>query len=108
MATVFRAHDLRLGRDVAIKVLFEHLAEDSAIAARFEREARALAAVNHPNVIGVLDVEGGERPPFIVLELADGGTLADRIRARGALDPDEVVAAVRGIAAGLAAIHAVG
>ena len=57
MATVYRAHDLRLDRDVAIKVLLPNLAADRVLAARFDREARALAAISHPNIVAIFDVE---------------------------------------------------
>jgi hypothetical protein len=113
MATVHRGHDLRLGRDVAIKMLLPHLAGDPIIAARFDREARSLAALSHPNVVAVFDVEPGDPAagfePFFVMELCDGGSLADRMSAAGGrLAPDELVPMVAGVSDGLAAIHEAG
>jgi serine/threonine-protein kinase len=110
MSSVFRAHDERLGRDVALKLLLPHLAADPVIATRFEREARALAAIRHPNVIGVFDVVDGstDEPPFLVLELAEGGTLADRLADDGRLSPGEVARITSETARGLAALHAAG
>ena len=111
MATVHRARDLRLGRDVALKVLAAEPGSDAQLEARFEREARALAAVGHPNVVAVFDVEpsdpGTGRPAFLVMELVEDGSLADRLRA-GPLDPGETVALVEGVAAGLTALHGAG
>lgn len=113
MATVHRGHDLRLGRDVAIKMLLPHLAGDPIIAARFDREARSLAALSHPNVVAVFDVEPGDPAagfePFFVMELCDGGSLADRMAAAGGrIAPDELVPMVTGVSDGLAAIHEAG
>ncbi len=111
MATVHRGHDLRLGRDVAIKMLLPNLAGDPAIAERFDREARALAALNHPNVVAVFDVEPGDPAagvePFFVMELCEGGSLAD-LMADGRMEPDTLVPMVADIAEGLAAIHDAG
>src|SRR5688500_11106254 len=59
-AMVYRAHDLRLRRDVALKILLPNLSQDPAVAQRFEREARSLAAVNHPGIVAVYDVEAGD------------------------------------------------
>jgi tRNA A-37 threonylcarbamoyl transferase component Bud32 len=109
-ATVYRARDERLDRDVAIKVLLEPLSADPAITARFEREARALAAVSDPHVItvhDVVDAAEGESA-FLVLELADDGTLADRIKRGGALPPPEVTDLVAAIGAALDALHHAG
>lgn len=109
MASVYRARDLRLDRDVAIKVLLPNLAADPRLAARFDREARALAAASHPNVVSVFDVDPGDpatgREPFYVMELCDGGSLADRLAASGRLDPVELVATVGAVAEGLVALH---
>ena len=113
MASVYSGHDLRLGRDVAIKILLPHLASDPVIAERFDREARSLAALSHPNVVAVFDVEPGDPAagvdPFFVMELCDGGSLADRMAAAGGrIAPDELVPIVAGISEGLAAVHQAG
>ena len=109
MASVYRARDLRLERDVALKVLLPNLAADPALARRFDREARALAAAAHPNVVNVFDVEPGDaatgREPFYVMELCDGGSLAERLAHRGRLPPDEVAPIVAAVADGLADLH---
>ena len=113
-ATVFRARDLRLERDVAVKVLLANHATDPVTAARFDREARVLAAVGHPNVVAVHDVHPGDpetgEEPFLVMELCDGGSLADRLAAsvNGAIQPDELVPILVDVAAGLAPLHAIG
>ncbi len=110
-ASVFRARDLRLGRDVAVKVLREDLASDPVIAERFDREARALAAVSHPNVVAIHDVSPGDpaiaEPPFLVMDLCEGGSLADRLAtsATGTLEPDVLIPILVDVAAGLDALH---
>ena len=109
-AVVYRAHDRRLARDVALKVLLPNLARDPVVAARFEREARALAAINHPGIVSIFDVEPGDpaagREPFYVMELCPDGSLADELSAAGGrLPPETVVPIVLDIAAGLAALH---
>ena len=112
MASVYRAADLRLERDVAVKVLLPNLAADPVLAQRFEREALALAATSHPSVVKVFDVEAGDaaagREPFYVMELCDGGSLADRLRTHGRLEPAEVVDVIGAVAAGLADLHSRG
>jgi serine/threonine protein kinase len=109
MASVYRATDLRLEREVAVKVLLPNLARDPSLATRFDREARMLAAVAHPAVAAVYDVELGDpksgREPFFVMELCDGGSLADRIDTHGPLDPGEVVPTITSVAQGLAELH---
>lgn len=109
MASVYRARDLRLERDVAIKVLLPNLAADPALARRFDREARALAASAHPSIVNVFDVEPGDpatgREPFYVMELCEGGSLAERLARRGRLPPLEVAPIVAVVAEGLADLH---
>src|SRR5262245_10545644 len=104
MGEVYRAHDSRLGRDVAIKALPENLARDPERLARFEREARLLASLNHPNIAAIYGLEeiGGQR--YLVLEYVDGETLARRL-AQGALALDETLHVCREIAAGVEAAH---
>jgi len=106
MGDVYRARDTRLGRDVAIKVLRGRLLDDVG-RARFEREARAIAALSHPNVLAVHDVgdEGGL--PYLVTELLDGETLRDRL-AKGAPTVALALEWASAIALGLAAAHAEG
>ena len=109
MATVHRARDERLERDVAVKVLLPNLAGDAQTAARFEREARSLAAASHPNVVAVFDVDAGDpaagREPFFVMELCPGGSLAARMTGGRRMSPDELVPVLVSIADGLADLH---
>ena len=84
MGEVYRARDTRLGRDVAIKILPAVFTSDPERLARFEREARVLASLNHPNIATIHGVEEGDGVPALVMELVDGETLAERI-ARGPL-----------------------
>ncbi len=109
MATVDRARDERLDRDVAVKVLLPNLADDPATAARFEREARSLAAAAHPGVVAVYDVDAGDRAtgrePFYVMELCPGGSLADRLAGGRRIAPDELVPILVSVADGLADLH---
>jgi eukaryotic-like serine/threonine-protein kinase len=109
MATVYRAHDERLGREVAIKVLLPNLAGDSVVAARFEREARTLAAAAHPGVVSIFDVDAGDpssgREPFFVMELCSGGSLADLLVDGRRVRPDELIPTLVSVADGLADLH---
>ena len=108
-ATVHRARDERLERDVAVKILLPSLAGDSATAARFEREARSLAASSHPGVVAVFDVDAGDpdagREPFFVMELCRGGSLADRLGPGRPMAPDDLIPILVPIADGLAELH---
>ena len=79
MGEVYRARDMRLGRDVAIKLLPSFLAADPDRLARFEREARVLAALNHPHIAAIYGVEEIDGRLALVLELVEGPTLADRL-----------------------------
>ena len=110
MATVYRARDRELRRDVAVKVLFPHLARRDEIVRRFHREARAAAGLEHPNILRIYDVGGGEAddPPYIVMELIRGRTLLQEIERRGAMLAE--VAACIGALLGdaLSAAHAAG
>ena len=105
MAAVWAAEDQVLGRMVAVKVLASHLAEDPAVAERFQREARAAASLSgHPNVVTIYDVgEHGERI-FMTMERLTGGSLADVLR-RGRVDPAQAIAWLRQAARGLDAAH---
>src|SRR5205085_1982095 len=104
MGVVYLARDPRLERRVAIKVLPDALAADPERLARFEREARLLASLHHPNIAGIygLEEDGGRR--FLVLEYVDGETLAERL-ARGPLPIEDAIETCRQIAAALEAAH---
>src|SRR6185436_3047669 len=91
MGVVFRARDTRLLREVALKVLPEHFADDPSRLSRLQREAQLLASLNHPNIAHVYGLEQAGGAACIVMELVDGETLADRIE-RGAIPLDEAVA----------------
>src|SRR5678809_1250321 len=77
MGEVYRAKDLRLGRDIALKVLPEAFARDANHLARFEREARTVAGLNHPNIVTLHSVEDDKGVRFLTMELVEGSTLAD-------------------------------
>src|SRR5215218_3733944 len=81
MSTVYRAFDTVLEREVAIKVMHRDIAHDSDQLERFRREARAVAKLNHPHIVGVIDAGEDEGTPYIVFEYIQGETLKDRIRA---------------------------
>ena len=104
MGEVYRASDARLDRDVAIKVLPSHLAEDAAALARFEREGKAIAALSHPNILGIFDVGSEGGIAYAVTELLEGETLRARL-ADGALPVRKAVDYAAQIAQGLAAAH---
>lgn len=78
MATVFKAHDTRLERDVAIKIIRTDTLDTEQFLARFEREAKALAKLQHPNIVNVIDYGDHENVPYLVMEYISGGTLKDR------------------------------
>jgi len=104
MGEVYRARDSNLGREVAIKILSSGLAADAELLARFEREARLLASLNHPGIATIHGIERGEGEPFLVLELVEGETLAERLTA-GPLPLPEALKVCGQIADALAAAH---
>ncbi|MEX2272464.1 MAG: protein kinase [Vicinamibacterales bacterium] len=104
MGEVYRARDARLGRDVAIKILSPAIASDADGLMRFEREARMLASLNHPNIAAIYGVEDGAGHPALILELVEGETLADRI-ARTPIPFAEVLTYARQIADALDTAH---
>jgi serine/threonine protein kinase len=107
MGEVYRAKDLKLGRDVAIKVLPEEFARDADRVARFQREAKLLASLNHPNIAAIHGLEESEGTNFLVLELVEGETLADRIKA-GPIPVEESLKLALQIAEALEAAHGKG
>src|SRR5688500_2696776 len=104
MGEVYRARDLRLGRDVAIKFLREELSSDRVQIRRFEREARSASSLNHPNIITIYEVGGHQNRPYIAMEYVDGGRLRDLLSA-GRLTLHRALEAGTALADGLAAAH---
>jgi serine/threonine protein kinase len=109
MGSVYQARDVSLGRDVAVKTIRTAGRSDFQLEVfmeRFDHEARALAALAHPNVVNVYDVGVAGETPFLVMELVGGRSLAERIAEEGPLDPDEVRVLGRQLASALDAAHA--
>ena len=107
MGVVYRALDPRVGRQVALKLLPESLAQDPDRRSRFEREARLAASLNHPNIMAIYDVGLDQHPPYIVAELVPGESLRALV-AKGPVAPRKAADIAAQIAAGLAAAHAAG
>jgi len=107
MGEVYRARDTRLDREVAIKVLPQHLADDPDSRQRFEREAKVLAALSHPNILAIFDVGSENGVSFVVMELLPGETLRSRILQRRPRWPQALQMAIE-IAEGLSAAHSRG
>ncbi len=107
MGEVYRARDIELDREVAIKVLLEAVAKDPERIARFEREARVLASLSHQNIATLYGIDEHEGLRFLVMELAEGETLADRLKKSG-LAMDEALEIARKIAEGLEEAHGEG
>jgi len=104
MGEVYRAHDTRLGRDVAIKILPEAFAHDADRLARFAREAKTLASLNHPHIAGIYGLEESDGVSALVMELVEGEDLSRRI-GRGAIPLDEALPFARQICEALEAAH---
>ncbi len=107
MGEVYRARDMKLDRDVALKVLPEAFTQDPDRLARFEREAKVLASLNHPNIAAIYGLEEAEGIRALVLELVEGPTLADRIK-QGQIALDEALPIAKQIAEALEAAHEAG
>src|SRR5215469_5186565 len=104
MGEVYRARDLKLKREVAIKILPEEFSRDADRLSRFQREAEVLASLNHPNIANIYDVEEQNGSRYLVLELVEGETLADRI-ARGPISAEEALRIAIQICEALEAAH---
>jgi serine/threonine protein kinase len=104
MGEVYRARDTKLKREVAIKILPDEFARDPERVIRFQREAEVLASLNHPNIAGIYDVEEASCLRYLVLELVEGETLADRI-ARGPIPVEEAMRIALQICEALEAAH---
>ena len=104
MGEVYRARDTRLGRDIAIKVLPEGLANDADRLRRFEQEARTIAALNHPNILGIHDIGVHDGAPFLVSEFLEGQTLREAL-VSGPLPVRRAIEYALGIAEALAGAH---
>lgn len=111
MATIYLALDTRLDRKVAVKIMHPHLASDEVFINRFIREAKAAAALSHPNIVAVQDQgwnQGGTPAVFLVMELVEGHTLRDYLFEQGALSPAEVVHYLLPVLSALEAAHQIG
>ncbi len=107
MGDVWKAEDLKLGRHVALKFLASHLVSDPEIQKRFEREARAAASLDHPNICTIHEIDAADGKTFLAMSLVEGGSLEERIE-KGPLPLNEALDIARQIAEGLQAAHAVG
>jgi Tol biopolymer transport system component len=105
MGEVYQAHDTKLGRDVAIKVLPEAFAHDPERLSRFQREAKMLAALNHPNIATIYGLEQSSGTNYLVMEMVAGENLAERVKREGAVPIDEALTIAKQIAEALEAAH---
>src|SRR6202166_5291547 len=105
MGEVYQAHDTRLGRDAALKVLPEAFVHDADRLSRFQREAKMLAALNHPNIATIYGLEQSNSTSYLVMELVSGETLAERVKREGALPIEEALVICKQIAEALEAAH---
>ena len=105
MATIYRATDSELGRDVAVKVLHPEYGHDPDFVARFRQEAHAAASLSHPGIVGVYDFGTDDAGPYLVMELVDGEDLAALIRRNGPLPPRQAARLVAEVARALDAAH---
>src|SRR5262245_33047244 len=104
MGEVYRALDTKLKREVAIKILPDEFARDPERVSRFQREAEVLAALNHSNIASIYDLQECDGSRFLVLELVEGNTLADRLE-RGSIPIDEALQIAKHICEALEAAH---
>ena len=105
MSTVYRGLDLRLDRQVALKVMDARYSGDHQFLTRFQREARAIARLKHPGLVAIYDQGNDATHPFLVMELVDGGTLRELLRERGPMPPHAVAAVLHPVLGGLGVAH---
>jgi serine/threonine-protein kinase len=108
MSTVFRAHDERLDRDVALKLLSAELSEDPGFRDRFQRESRVAAGIRHPNILPVFDAGDWQGQLYIAMQLVEGPDLALIIERGGPIPPARTASIISQVAAALDAAHALG
>ncbi|MDO5031374.1 protein kinase [Corynebacterium sp.] len=108
MSTVYRCVDMRLGRAVAAKVMDERYQDDPVFVKRFEREARAMAQLQHPNLVGIHDFSSDGIPIYLIMELITGGTLRELLAERGPMPAHAAVAVMRPVLTGLTEVHSAG
>lgn len=111
MATIYAGLDTRLDRPVAVKIMHPHLANDEAFVNRFIKEAKATAALSHPNIVSIQDQgwnEGGAPAVFIVMELVEGSTLRDFLNEQGALTVEQLFQFINPVVSALSAAHRIG
>src|SRR5213593_1390130 len=104
MGEVYRARDTKLKREVAIKIMTDEFSSDADRVSRFQREAEVLASLNHPGIAGIYDLQEASGSRYLVLELVEGETLAERI-ARGPIPIEEVLDIAKNICEALEAAH---
>jgi len=111
MATIYAGLDTRLDRPVAVKIMHAHLANDEAFVSRFIKEAKATAALSHPNIVSIQDQgwnEGGPPAVFLVMELVEGSTLRDYLNENGALTVEQALQLITPVLSALSAAHRIG
>ncbi|MGI9195771.1 MAG: Stk1 family PASTA domain-containing Ser/Thr kinase [Candidatus Nanopelagicus sp.] len=111
MATIYAGIDTRLDRPVAVKIMHAHLANDEAFVSRFIKEAKATAALSHPNIVSIQDQgwnEGGPPAVFLVMELVEGTTLRDFLNENGILNFEQAIQIINPVLSALAAAHKIG
>ena len=108
MSTVYRCVDMRLGRAVAAKVMDARYHDDPVFVTRFEREARAMAQLSHPNLVAVHDFSSDGLPIYLIMELITGGTLRELLAERGPMPPHAAAGVMHSVLAGLSEVHDAG
>ena len=111
MATIYAGLDTRLDRPVAVKIMHAHLANDEAFVSRFIKEAKATAALSHPNIVSIQDQgwnEGGPPAVFLVMELVEGSTLRDFLNENGSITPEQTFQIINPVLSALSAAHKIG